>query len=206
MVHSCWEAHRRDQAQGARCLSAEQGLSSLTADLVARGYNGRFYKPMGTRVDSPLNSEVTCRVIGYVADNEALRNNATLLQSRAARGTASDHFVTLLVADSDDRLWPFLVPSDVGRRVGDYRLVTVEGKWFRHPGRWLLFATIVKETVPEKGPAESLVTFGVVDLPLTCSYCGKPIDGAEEWRFDPERRAECRLCRNARRRTVRENF
>lgn len=187
-VHGCWEEHRSSQLPA---------LVRIRTELQAAGYDGRFYEPRGTRVTGPLGEKHTCQVDGFVADSAAWYEDSRVSWIRVADENTSAEFYELLVADSEHRLWPFLIRGSVGRQVHDYQLVRVEGVWVRHVDKWLLLATKVGARTPANDEVVAVDGFAV-PVALTCSYCGDQLDDNELWGFDPDWRVECNICGTAR--------
>lgn len=186
-VHPCWSEHRQ---------SRSPALSGIRDRLQSDGYNGRFYRPNGKKLRRPSSRDRNCRVYGFVADNYALYEDKKPIQFRAGGRAAAGDFFTLLVADSEQRLWPFLARGEVGRKIQDYEIVIVDGVWVRRGRRWLLFASRVETRSPDTDSG-TLVEEFTLPARLRCWYCRGTTSGRGLWGLDSDWRVECPACGQA---------
>ena len=187
-VHSCWKEH---------CEERNYTLFSVKTDLIVAGYNGRFYKPTGKKCTHPVNSELSIAVDGYVADNHVWYQPGKITFLRSSRGASSAPLVKIEIADSNESLFPFLVPESTARLIDDYELISVKGLWIKRGRRWLLFATELSIYMPGKRKGAILTGIPFLD-PFVCSLCGESIPETGSWGLDAECNFECSFCGKAR--------
>lgn len=191
-LHSCWEDHTR----------RSQITSQIQDALVSLDFNGRFYRPQGTRISRPRKDELEVRVSGFVADNRALYDRPKVFRLPAHRRAVSARLVLLEVSDGES-IYPFVVQIGLALDIPDYSFVEITGIWRKKSRRWHLWTTSIRRVEPgERRP--SLKTHFVLEG--ACSTCGSQIGENGSWGLDDQGLEECSGCAEMRGKSSRQQF
>lgn len=142
---------------------------------------------------------------GYVADNHVWYPNFKPTYLRASGGVVTSSLVEVEVGDFGDKIFTFLVPESVARRINDYDPIRVKGFWIKRRNRWLLFASSISRFAgKDKTPSR----LEAVPIPLSrkCNLCRMTIEESGLWGLDSNYRLECCRCGTSRRRMSPKDF
>lgn len=188
-VHGCWEDHMQRAAV----------LQRIDQELVEREYDGVFMPAALEALRKPVDNLRVVRVVGYVADNEALYNEDRSFRLSAHR-RASTCDLAVVNVWSAGSLHPFVIPRVKAMAIKDYEPVTVAGTWLARGRVWHLVATGV--TIDQQ--TDDLERIYLPQVRGLCAACGGVFGGA--WGFTDDGRIECGPCGEMRGGLTRRDF
>jgi hypothetical protein len=186
-VYSCWKEYRHDL--GCR--------SRIDNDLLQRGFNGRNYVPRRRALTRPVTDDHRVDLKGFVQDNHFLYGPSKVRQLKASSRASSPSLIRVDVTDGRSHALPIYLPLEIARRVHDYAIARVTGKWLQRCSRWILLAKTLELIATKKDWRGHFRAFDIPDV-IACRYCGMPFSPTDKWGIDPELRFECTQCAAAR--------